>query len=422
MSKNSFRVFEIINLNTQEIYYVANKQQFCKDKNLTSRLLDYTLDGTRNHHKGYKLIGKYEFILSKDGDKNLYENNVKGFIVKVVNSFDKKEELMEKEIYKLRQKNQSLQDNLRINRKINRQTFREQDILENFINKSIELLSKKIEVAPIKIDTDSNKKCDLSCNISNSLLVQLSDLHFGKTVDLPNNKYNFKIAKQRLDKYLLKIKDIIKKYNIDNVHIVFTGDIFTLDTYMDALLTNECNRAESFVEGLDIISDFLNNISKYSNSVRVVGVTGNESRIRTTEYHSNLDMLSSDNFDTLLFKMLSRLFKNISFENNCDKINDVIKIGRFNIAFTHGDKLGKQSFDDILKFKTKMINETNNPIDFVIFGHIHQTLITPLYARSGSLVGADSYSYNGLNIPYNTPSQNLYIIDDENITPIEIKL
>lgn len=253
-------------------------------------------------------------------------------------------------------------------------------------------------------------------------MVQLSDLHFGKTVDLPNNKYDFKIAKQRLDKYLLKIKDIIKKYNIDNIHIVFTGDIFTLDTYMDALLTNECNRAEAFVEGLDMISDFLNNISKHANFVRVVGVTGNESRIRTTEYHSNLDMLASDNFDTLLFKMLSRLFKNISFENNCDKINDVIKIGNFNIAFTHGDKLGKQSSDDILKFKTKMINETNSPIDFVIFGHIHQTLITSLYARSGSLVGADSYSYNGLNIPYNTPSQNLYIIDDENITPIEIKL
>ncbi len=311
------KVFEIYNKDTKETFFIHNKEKFCNEYNLTRRLLDYTYTGQRNHHKGFIIKQKLEFIPSLDGDKKLLDSDLLGYFV-----------------------------------------------------------------YPVEYDK--------------------------------NNK----------EKNAEKINYYVDKHNIDKITLAFTGDLINLDSHMDSLLSNEDNRANSFVEALDTLVEFINSIKSNVNSVSVVGVTGNESRIRTFEYHSNVDKIANNNFDMLLCKILKRLFKNTNvwFINECNVLNYVFKIGRFNIAITHGDKLGKQSKDDILKFKTRMIEATNNPVDYVIFGHIHESLITSTYSRSGSLCGMDSYAYNGLNICNGISSQNIYLIQEDGITGIEIKL
>lgn len=416
------RVFEIYNKEKDESYFVKNKIQFCRDKGLTRRLLDYTFEGKRSHHKGYIIRQKLEFIPSLDGEKLLYDSDELGYFITPINGNNDIQNInLEEELKKANKKIQSLTDKLRIQRKINRKDNRQEIITDKFINDVVELLKDKID-EDIIIHEDGNEKCIFG--IPKEMIVQLSDCHIGRTIDLPINKFNFEIARQRLKLFSKKIKEYIKCNNIDKVTIAFTGDIAnTLDTYYDSIVSNEDNRANCFVESIDIFTDFINTIRAEVSSVGVVGITGNESRIRTSDFHPNTDVLANNNFDTLLCKVLKRLFKktNVYFINDCDSLNYVFKVGKFNIAMTHGDKLGKQTNDDILKFKIRMIESTNKPVDYVIFGHIHSTLITSNYARSSSLCGMDAYAYNGLNISQGIASQNIYIID-EDITAIEIKL
>lgn len=423
------KVFEIYDKITNESFFIHHKEKFCREHGLTRRLLDYTYTGQRNHHKGFILKGKLEFIPSDDGEKLLNDSDILGYFIYPTETSKRNEENsdrieneeLKKELVKANRKIQSLTDKLRINRKFNREQDRKDNIQEDFINDVISILNKKVELTSAVNEEDDRK---VSVSIPNSLIVQISDIHFGKNVDLPVNKFNFEIAKQRFKKYSESVLYYIKRHNVDKVVIALTGDLINLDSHFDSLLSNETNRAESFVEALDTLVDFINSIKKYVNNVGIVGVTGNESRIRTTEFHSNVDKIANNNFDMLLCKTLKRLFKNtnVYFINECDSLNYVFKVGKFNIAITHGDKLGKQSKDDILRFKTRMIEATNQPIDYVIFGHIHETLITSNYARSGSLCGMDNYAYNGLNISNGVASQNIYLVEQDSITGIEIKL
>lgn len=415
------KVFEIVN-KENEVYIVKNKYKFCKDKGLTRRLLDYTFTGEREHHKGYILKRKLMFIPSLSGDKVLYDSDELGYLIyptEFNDNFEISEEL-QNELIKTQKKVQSLTDKLRVLRKINRQKNREENIQDDFINNVVDILSDKVKDEPI-IDIDTTKELEEN---SKGMIVQLSDIHFGKVINLPVNKFNFDIAKKRFKKYAEKINYYIDKHNVDKITLAFTGDLINLDSHMDSLLSNEDNRANSFVEALDTLVEFINSIRSNVNSVSVVGVTGNESRIRTSEYHSNVDEIANNNFDMLLCKILKRLFKNTNvwFINECDVLNCIFKIEKFNVAITHGDKLGKHSKEDVLKFKTRMMEITNNPIDYVIFGHIHDTMITSNYSRSGSLCGMDNYAFNGLNLSNGTASQNIYLVEKDGITGIEIKL
>lgn len=425
------KVFEIYNRNTKETFFIHNKEKFCKEHNLTRRALDYTYTGQRNQHKGFIIKQKLEFIPSLDGDKKLFDSDLLGYFVYPI-EYEKQNKtnkdtindyLLKEELIRANKKIQNLTDKLRINRKLNREQNRKENIQENFINEVINIIKNKVEYTSI-VNTNNDNKITESVNSQNQLIVQISDIHFGKIIDLPINKFNFEVAKKRFKKYAEKINYYVKNHNIDKITLAFTGDLINLDSHMDSLLSNEANRASSFVEALDTLVDFINSIKGNVNSVSVVGVTGNESRIRTSEYHSNVDKIANNNFDMLLCKILKRLFKNTNvwFINECDVLNYVFKIGNFNVAITHGDKLGKQTKDDILKFKTRMIESTNNSIDYVIFGHIHESLITSTYSRSGSLCGMDNYAYNGLNICNGISSQNIYLVQEDGITGIEIKL
>ena len=417
----SIKVFKITDTRNSIVYYVRNKSLFCVENGLTIRLLSYTREGKRNHHKGYILDrDKYIFIPDKDGLETLYDTGENG-VVMTVNQYEKEKEEIDdeynhvvKELVKTQRNVQRLRDNLRIVRKINRKNNREINIEEDFINNVVDILKDKVkyyEEQPMRTSYDYTEK---------AMLVQLSDLHIGKTVDLEHNKYNYKVAKKRLSKYLNKIVEYGQSLGVNYVTVAITGDLFNLDNHFDSLLTNEDNRANSFVEGLEMITHFIDVLYETFDRVNVIGVVGNESRIRTTEYQSNNNAIASNSFDTLLFKILKKLNPNVNFIGNCDTLSEIVKIKTKTIGIVHGDKF-KHNKDEVYKLKSRLIEQYNTNINYIIFGHIHSTLITPTFARSGSLVGADEYAFNGLNISESRASQNIYIIDDE-ITAIEIKL
>jgi hypothetical protein len=70
----------------------------------------------------------------------------------------------------------------------------------------------------------------------------------------------------------------------------------------------------------------------------------------------------------------------------------------------------------ISKYSRKNIN-----IDFMICGHLHECLISDYWARSSSLVGANSYSDVALNLS-SKASQNIYILTQNGRHDVRIDL
>lgn len=433
----SKKVFKITNTNTKEVIYTCNKTKFCDEKGLTLRLLYMTQRGQRKHHKGYILDKQsYVFIESPDGQHTLYGCDKLGYILpyneneKVIKNrvaFNEdikgniKNELestadTDKELIKAHRKIQRLTDTLRELRKVNRSTNREEITVDEFTENVYSILKDGLKLPNCNI-----KPHHTISNSDEVLLVQLTDLHIGKVVDLPHNKFNYDVATHRLDKLADEILDLSSRLNINKCTVAFTGDLTNLDSHFDNLLTNEDNRANNFVKAFEILNNFLSKLSM-TLDVSCISVVGNESRIRSDLYQSNVDSIASNNFDTLLFKLLKKVVKNVNFIGDGDKLIDILDISSKKIALLHGDKLKNHNDDNINKLKMKIYNTFNVMVDYVIFGHIHSCLITNEYARSGSLVGADNYSFNGLNIANFKASQNIYIVSDRDIKPIMIEL
>ena len=449
---------------TGKVYVTVNLKKFCEAKGIVYRNIFYTRNGERDIANGWKLLESVdaysfnerwtEYVYSDDFEEVLTDDSaLLCYIKKDTSNKPKQEtehatkfsstqekcenvtmesqnkqqdETLENELIRARKQIQSLQDKLRIERKVNREVIRKDNIQSSFEESVLEFLNKE-GLGKVK-QKDIFKGCFTSCP---NLIVQLSDLHFGKVVDLPNNTFNMNIARKRLNTYYKKVRQIIEHDDIKIVNIIFTGDMFNNEHHIDSLLTNEDTRAKNFIEGVDIVAEFIEKIHDIPEVQLVVvgGVVGNESRIKGNEYQSNVNKIANNNFDTMMFGMLKRLYKNvdsIAFHNNCDALYEVQEVATgIHIAYIHGDKLKKHTDDEILKMKIKLEERYGIKIRYVIMGHIHSTAITSNWGRSGSIVGLDEYASDSvLNIPVGTASQNVYYVDKihKTVEGREIKL
>ena len=448
---------------TGRVYLIVNLKKFCEDNGIVYRNIFYTRNGERNVANGWKLLESLNVYSFEErwNLKNVYNNNFEEVFpddvaqlcymlhdephndrdcatkqdkkdvlrntkpsraenedVSIKSQDSDKDETLDRELVKARKQIQSLQDKLRIERKVNREVIRKDNIQSRFEDSVVEILQKE-GLGKVK-----QKDIFGGCYTSRqSLIIQLSDLHFGKVVDLPNNQFNMRVAKERLNTYYKKVRRIIECEDITTVDIILTGDMFNNEHHIDSLLTNEDTRAKNFIEGVDIVAEFIEKIHDIPEIQLVVvgGVVGNESRIKGNEYQSNVSKIANNNFDTMMFGMLKRLYKNvdsIAFYKKCDALYEVRKIADgVHVAYIHGDKLKRHTDDEILKMKIKLEERYGVKINHVIMGHIHSTAITSNWSRSGSLVGIDEYASDStLNIPVGCASQNVYYVDKDNKT------
>ncbi|MGL5750753.1 MAG: hypothetical protein ACRCXT_09520, partial [Paraclostridium sp.] len=177
---------------------------------------------------------------------------------------------LDKYTMSLEKKIQNLTDANRILRKQKRLFNRSESIDENFYNEVVKLLKQRHPI------DNMNIHCSTS---SATMIVQISDTHFGKFINTNGNKFNFKIAQARMSRYASYILDLALRHNIEKLVLVFTGDLFVLDSHLDCLLSNEDNRAVNFINGIDILSQFINKLLSQC-EVEMFGVLGNESRIK----------------------------------------------------------------------------------------------------------------------------------------------
>ena len=113
------------------------------------------------------------------------------------------------------------------------------------------------------------------------MIIHLSDLHFNELVNISHNKYDFKVASQRLYKFAQRIKELINLYKIEKILIANTGDILNSDRRLDELLALSTNRSTATFLAVDILSKFLIDIYENTEILEINFATtiGDESRI-----------------------------------------------------------------------------------------------------------------------------------------------
>jgi transcription elongation factor Elf1 len=315
---------------------------------------------------------------------------------------------------RLEKREQKRRDDNRIKNK----SFREYARIENAVTEYSKEIVKLLQKNHLCNYTIKHEYLD-----SDSVgIIQISDTHFNELVNLTNNKYSFKVAAKRLKKLVIKAKEQFSLNNISTVAILLTADLLNSDRRMDELLSQATNRSKATFLSVQLLQQVILDINKDYNVV-ISSISGNESRVNKDI--GWVDPVASENYDWVIFNFLKFIFKDskgIIFKEPDSALEDVINIGGKNILMLHGHQKGygvnpqNGVNKSISKYSSRGIR-----IDFVIFGHIHQSLISDNYARSGSLVGANAYSENSLQLT-SRASQNIHIISKDGIDSYKIDL
>ena len=294
--------------------------------------------------------------------------------------------------------------------RIKNKAFREHSRLENALveyNKAlIDLLKAESLKTTIKHHTSKGKQ---------AIIVQIADTHFNELVDLKNNKYDFEVASKRLQKFAHHIKEYAKFYNVSEIFVAVTGDLLNSDRRLDEKLSMSTNRAKATFLGVHLLKHFILDLNSVAN-ISVGCVSGNESRAYELGW---VDMVATDNYDFTIFEMLRLLMPDINFITS-GGLELVVEVNGHNCLLIHGHQLKNMQSDKIAKVMSKYARN-GIILDFMMCGHLHETKITDLFARSSSLVGANAYSENALLLS-SRAAQNIYIMKDKERHDIRIDL
>jgi len=360
-------------------------------------ILEHFWNGNGYQAIAQHLIEKYHF--------NVLKTTLRHRIKDIIQYEIADKEVIEENL-KLAKRSQKQADLNRIKNK----SFREHVRLENALveyNKSlIDILKTESLKTTIKQHKTKSKQ---------AIIVQIADPHFNELVDLKNNKYDFEVASKRLQKFAFHIKEYAKFYNVTEIFIAITGDLLNSDRRLDEKLAMSTNRAKATFLGVHLLKHFILDLNTVAN-ISLGCVSGNESRAYELGW---VDLVATDNYDFTIFEMLRLLLPNINFITS-GGLELVVEINGHKVLLIHGHQLGNMQSDKIAKVMSKYARN-GIILDFMICGHLHETKITDLFARSSSLVGANAYSENALLLS-SRAAQNIYIMKDNERHDIRIDL
>ena len=302
---------------------------------------------------------------------------------------------------KLAKQKQFQQDKNRIESK----AFRDYVRMENALKALNEALIEKLDDVTLNIRKPVSSEPRVVKG--DQAVIQLADTHFNELVDLSDNTYDFSIASQRMQLFAAEIKRELRGYDVSHVTLAMTGDMVNSDRRLDEKLNMSTNRASATLIAAELIEYFIADLMEEFDHMDVVYVTGNESRAFEFGF---TDMVTTDNYDSIIFNIMEKTFRKVDNVNfiRTNPVETVMKINGKNILMLHGNTLGASAQGNVQKFVGKYANKGIN-IDYTIFGHIHFSNIGDTFARSGSLVGSNTYSEFGLGL-ITKPSQNVHII------------
>lgn len=268
-----------------------------------------------------------------------------------------------------------------------------------------ELALKCVENIELKSEKFSNEY--IMNNGNKSLLVTLSDFHYGLNTNEFNNIYNPEVFIERLYKFRDRIINIVCNNPVEKIYIVGLGDYISGYIHSTIRIENRENVVEQVLNVSEHLCQFINALSSYAN-IEYRDTIGNHSRMMANKNES----IDKESFDLLIHQFIRERFrecKNVEIiESDINEKMGTLRIYNKNYAFTHGNGF---NFSTIVQDISLL---TGKFYDAIFIGHFHHQSMDEqqrcyVYA-SGSLSGNDSYS-NKIRRASN-PSQNIYLLNE----------
>lgn len=316
---------------------------------------------------------------------------------------DADQEIVEENVLLAAQK-QRLQDINRIERKSFRESVRINNALEEYTQELIKEI-RGVDLSKFK----QNYKIEENKNYFG--IIHLTDAHFNEIVhgDEISNRYDFRVASKRLQKFIDHSCKIFSAYEIRNIFVAVTGDMLNSDRRLDELLHAASNRAKGSLLAEYLLEQVYIDLITRGFIVTTAWVSGNESRFKDIQEHT--EHAATENYDFTIHEHLKIMFRNVNQIEFVSKNfkEQVFDVNGFKILLLHGE--GIKSDKNIQSIFGKYALE-GTQIDYLLFGHLHSTQIGDFHARGGSLVGANNYSKNALHFQ-SSASQNAFVVSNK---------
>lgn len=236
-----------------------------------------------------------------------------------------------------------------------------------------------------------------------SIFFQLSDIHYGEVIEMPDVVYNPLIAADRLLLALAKFKLKAQTSTFDDIHLILGGDLFNGDLHEDAQFTNDGSVIELFPELLSLISFIVKELQEIA-PVIVLNVSGNHGRLTKRSWNKSHHAM---NWDYLFGKTLEvQSSAQFHVAENPDLIYNLF--GK-TLHITHGEKLTR-SAKSLIPDLIRVANE-----DLLIVHHWHRPLYisNPAVIVGGAICEANEFiRYDVRGVEY-APGVNAWIFDAE---------
>lgn len=288
-----------------------------------------------------------------------------------------------------------------LNRELREQSRRES--MFDIVKRAIE------EYQPVKFDYSPT----IIPDSDNDFIIHLTDVHCGVDIASPFNVFNSDTLKQRLQNYLNEIYGLKELYHPQNAYVILGGDLIQGLIHVNARIEAKENIVMQIMKVSDLISNFINELSKMFRYVEVHSTAGNHSRSTANKEET----VRGENFDLLVPFACKKDFKNVknvSFVDNyldCDIATFTVR-GHVVYA-THGDK---DTVKNIVYNMTKFARKAKLPLpDLCYMGHRHTNGLTTVddvkVIESGCVDGMDSYCIDRRMV--GTPEQTVTVVSEK---------
>ena len=217
---------------------------------------------------------------------------------------------------------------------------------------------------------------------------------------------------KRLQNYLNEIYELKELYHPQNAYVILGGDLIQGLIHVNARIEAKENIVMQIMRVSDLISNFINELSKMFQYVEVHSTAGNHSRSTANKEET----VRGENFDLLVpfaCKKDLKDVKNVSFVDNYLECDIATFTVRGHVVYaTHGDK---DTVKNVVYNMTKFARKAKLPLPNLCYmGHRHNNGLTTVddvkVIESGCVDGMDSYAIDKRLV--GTPEQTVTVVSE----------
>ena len=241
----------------------------------------------------------------------------------------------------------------------------------------------------------------------------ISDWHIGMQFEGRFNTFNHEVAEQRIAKVKDKTLDIVRKENVDTLHIANLGDMISGGIHVSTRVQAEEDVIQQVIRVSEYLKQFIKTFLDEGIQVEYYNIIGNHGR-----FQSNKSEVAGieENFEKLILTILDTAFSKYKNYNSTGCRDGIIEVEISNqkIILAHGD------MDKSTNAAMRLPQLFGYVPDYIITGHIHHSTSKDFgvteHIVNPSLIGADDYATGGRF--GGKPGQKLILFNENDIESI----